>query len=73
MGIFLTESNLSISETNDRTIEPGFCFHLAINLPEIKYESKKTAKTFAIQISDIIIIGDKGQDVLTNDISKALQ
>jgi nucleosome binding factor SPN SPT16 subunit len=36
MGIFLSENNLAINESNDRTIQPGFSFLVACNFPEIK-------------------------------------
>jgi hypothetical protein len=36
MGIFLTENNLTINETNERVIQPGFSFLISCNFPEIK-------------------------------------
>lgn len=33
MGIFLSENNLSISEGNDKTIQPGFSFLVCCNFP----------------------------------------
>jgi Xaa-Pro aminopeptidase len=74
MGIFLSENNLAINESNDRVIQAGFSFLVSCNLYEIKYlfyylryESKKQgSKTFAVHISDNVIVAEKGQEVLTN-------
>lgn len=73
MGIFLSENNLAINEVNDRTIQPGHTFLVLCNFPEIKYESKKHgSKAFAIQIADNVIVIEKGQETLTQDVAKAL-
>ena len=72
-GVFLCENNLAITESNDRQVKVGNCFLISCSFTDLKYESKKHgAKPYSIQLVDTVVVSDKGQEILTSDVSKNL-
>ena len=69
----MLEPSLEITENNTRVIEPGFSFLISCNFHHLECEGKNGAnKVYAVQISDTVIVSDKGQEVLTSSASTAI-
>ena len=48
-------------------------FLIDLTFTDIKYEAKKGAqKNFGVQLIDTVLVDEKGQEVLTGSVSKAL-